>query len=47
VSITAAPPLQPQENPVVIGTADGQVHQFTPGAGWETLGPGTDPSYPG
>ena len=47
VTITAAPPLQPQENPLVVGTADGELMQFTSGGGWETLGAGTDPAYPG
>lgn len=47
VSITAAPPLQPQENPLVVGTADGELMQFTPGGGWQSLGAGTDPAYPG
>jgi hypothetical protein len=47
VTITAAPPLQPQENPLVVGTADGELMQFTSGGGWQTLGAGTDPAYPG
>ncbi len=47
VSITAAPPLQPQENPLVVGTADGELLQFTSGGGWQALGVGTDPAYPG
>jgi hypothetical protein len=47
VSITAAPPLQPQENPLVVGTADGELMQFTSGGGWQPLGVGTDPAYPG
>ena len=47
VSITAAPPLQPQENPLVVGTADGELMQFTSSGGWQPLGVGTDPAYPG
>jgi hypothetical protein len=47
VTISAAPPLQPQENPLVVGTADGELMQFTSGGGWQTLGAGTDPAYPG
>jgi hypothetical protein len=47
VTITSAPPLQPQENPLVVGTADGELMQFTSGGGWQPLGAGTDPAYPG
>jgi hypothetical protein len=47
VSITAAPPVQPQENPLVVGTAAGDLMQFTSGAGWQPLGAGADPAYPG
>jgi hypothetical protein len=47
VTITAAPPLQPQENPLVVGTTDGELMQFTSGGGWQPLGAGTDPAYPG
>ena len=36
VSITAAPPVQPQENPLVVGTAAGELMQFTSGGGWQT-----------
>jgi hypothetical protein len=47
VSITAAPPVQPQENPLVVGTGAGELMQFTSGGGWQPLGAGTDPAYPG
>ena len=47
VSITAAPPVQPQENPLVVGTAAGELMQFTSGGGWQNLGTGADPAYPG
>ena len=47
VSITAAPPVQPQENPLVVGTAAGELMQFTSGGGWQALGAGADPAYPG
>jgi hypothetical protein len=48
VTITAAsPPRQAQENPLLVGTADKQLLQFTSGSGWQPVGPGTDPAYPG
>jgi hypothetical protein len=48
VSITAAsPPRQAQENPLLVGTADGRLLQFTSGSGWQPVGPGSDPAYPG
>lgn len=47
VSITAAPPRDPQKYPLVAGTRDGQVLDFTSARGWRPLGPGTDPAYPG
>ncbi len=45
VSIAAVPPLG--ENPVVAATADGRLWRFTSGRGWQELGPGTAPAYPG
>ncbi|HVE29225.1 MAG TPA: LpqB family beta-propeller domain-containing protein, partial [Mycobacteriales bacterium] len=50
VSITAAsPPRQAQENPLIVGTAgpDPRLLQFTSGSGWQPIGPGSDPAYPG
>jgi hypothetical protein len=47
VTLAVAPPLEPRTNPLVVGTADGQLRQFTTSRGWVTLGPGADPSYPG
>jgi hypothetical protein len=47
VTITAAPPVQPQENPLIVGTAPGELMQFTSGGGWQSLGAGADPAYPG
>lgn len=47
VTITAAPPRQPQQNPLVAGTLDGQLLQFTSGRSWQVIGPGSDPAYPG
>jgi hypothetical protein len=52
VSITAAsPPRQAQENPLIVGTDDGtpngRLLQFTSGSGWQPIGPGRDPAYPG
>jgi hypothetical protein len=48
VRITAAsPPRQAQENPLMVGTADGRLLQFTSGSGWQPVGPGSDPAYPG
>ncbi len=45
VSIAAAPPES--EVPVVVGSADGEIWTFTSSRGWEQLGPGTAPAYPG
>ncbi len=45
VTISAAPPLA--DNPLVAGTADGKLFQFTQGGGWQSLGAGKDPAYPG
>jgi hypothetical protein len=48
LTITAAsPPRQSQENPLLVGTADGRLLQFTSGSGWQPVGPGSDPAYPG
>lgn len=47
LTLTAAPPRQPQENPLLVGTADGQLLQFTSGRAWQVIGPGRDPAYPG
>ena len=45
VSIAAAPPLG--DTPLVAGTSDGRLWQFTSSSGWEEVGPGTQPAYPG
>jgi hypothetical protein len=45
VSIAAAPPLG--DTPLVVGTSDGRLWQFTSSRGWDELGPGTQPAYPG
>jgi hypothetical protein len=45
VSIAAAPPLG--DTPLVVGTDDGRLWQFTSSSGWQELGPGTQPAYPG
>jgi hypothetical protein len=47
VSLAVAPPLEPRTTPLVVGTAGGQLRQFTTSRGWITLGPGADPTYPG
>jgi hypothetical protein len=47
VTLAVAPPLEPRTSPLVAGTRDGQLRQFTSGRGWVTLGAGTDPTYPG
>jgi hypothetical protein len=48
LTITAAsPPRQSQENPLIVGTADGRLLQFTSGSGWQPIGLGSDPTYPG
>lgn len=44
VTLTAVPP---RGSPLVAGTADGQLLQFTSGGGWTALGVGSDPAYPG
>ena len=31
----------------MVGTADGELMQFTSSGGWQPLGAGTDPAYPG
>jgi hypothetical protein len=43
VSVVAAPP----QRPLLAGTADGRIAQYTSGRGWVDLGPGADPAYPG
>jgi hypothetical protein len=43
VSVAAAPPARP----VLAGSADGRVQRYTAGRGWEPLGAGSDPTYPG
>jgi hypothetical protein len=49
VSIAAAPPLG--DTPLVVGTTDGtsggRLWEFTSSRGWDELGPGTQPAYPG
>ena len=45
VSIAAAPPLQ--GNPIVAATVDGKLFQITQGGGWQPVGDGKDPAYPG
>jgi hypothetical protein len=47
VSLAAAPPLRPQENPVVGATPRGRLWTYVIGTGWQRLGPGSDPAYPG
>jgi hypothetical protein len=48
LTITAAsPPRQSQENPLIVGTADGRLLQFTSGSGWQPIALGSDPAYPG
>jgi hypothetical protein len=47
VTLAAAPPRQPQENPLLVGTSDGKLLQFTSGRAWQVIGPGADPAYPG
>jgi hypothetical protein len=42
-SVAAAPPPLT----LVASTLAGQVQQWTPSLGWQPLGPGRDPSYPG
>ena len=43
VSVVAAPQLRP----LLAGTAEGRIAQYTAGRGWVDLGPGADPAYPG
>lgn len=45
VSLSTVPPLRPQTNALVAGTADGRLVTFT--RGWQPVGPGRDPAYPG
>jgi hypothetical protein len=45
-TITAAP-ASAESGPLVAGTSDGQLVQFTSGRGWVPLGVGSDPAYPG
>jgi hypothetical protein len=47
LATVAAAPLSAESGPLVAGTADGQLVQFTSGRGWVPLGPGSDPAYPG
>jgi hypothetical protein len=47
VTLSATPPLEPRTSPLVVGTAGGVLRQYTSGRGWVTLGPGSDPTYPG
>lgn len=47
VTVSAAPPQAPQGPPLVAGTRDGQLAQYTSSDGWTVLGPGADPAYPG
>jgi hypothetical protein len=43
----ASPPGQPQPYPLMAGTSNGELWQFTSGGGWVLVGPGSDPTYPG
>lgn len=45
-TVAAAPPSA-ESGPLVAGTSDGQLVQFSSGRGWVPLGPGADPAYPG
>ena len=47
LATVAAAPLSAESGPLVAGTADGQLVQYTSGRGWVPLGPGSDPAYPG
>ncbi|MGH8894412.1 MAG: LpqB family beta-propeller domain-containing protein [Actinomycetes bacterium] len=46
VSVATAP-VALQTGPLVVGTSDGRLEQYTAGRGWVSLGPGSDPTYPG
>jgi hypothetical protein len=43
LSIAAAPPARP----LLAGTTDGRLLQYTAGRSWVDIGPGADPAYPG
>jgi lipoprotein LpqB-like beta-propeller protein/sporulation and spore germination protein len=43
VSVAAAP----SSRPLLAGTGDGRLLQYTAGRSWVELGPGSDPAYPG
>jgi hypothetical protein len=43
LSIAAAPPARP----LLAGTTDGRLLQYTAGRSWVDIGLGTDPAYPG
>ncbi|HEX7189181.1 MAG TPA: LpqB family beta-propeller domain-containing protein [Actinomycetes bacterium] len=45
-TVAAAPP-DAQASPLVVGTTDGELLQYTSGRGWVSLGEGIDPTYPG
>jgi len=45
-ALAAVPPLRPQTSPLVVATAEGELQQSRLG-GWESLGEGTDPAFPG
>ena len=47
LATVAAAPLSAESGPLVAGTSDGQLVQFTSGRGWVPLGAGSDPAYPG
>jgi hypothetical protein len=47
VTVTAAPPLTSQSNPLFAGTGEGELLRFTSGRGWQPVGPGRGPAYPG
>ena len=47
LATVAAAPLTAESGPLVAGTSDGRLVQFSSGRGWVPLGPGSDPAYPG
>jgi len=47
VTLTAAPPYAAKGPPLVAGTKDGAVFQFTSAGGWTPAGAGWSPAYPG
>jgi hypothetical protein len=47
LATVAAAPLSAESGPLVAGTSDGKLVQFTSGRGWVALGAGSDPAYPG